>query len=238
MFPEPLLQVCFLLWTYVVAAIPFGLVVTTLFADDRDLRDHGSGNIGATNVARVFGWRFAAPVLALDIGKGAAPVWVAGQFWPDGGTAWLALVALTAFGAHCWSVYLEFQGGKGVATGAGALLVLSPSSAAAAIGAWVVTLALTGKSSVSSLVAAITLVVAAALFDQGALPAVLVLALGVALTHAANIRRLVRGEERQVVRPVRWNRAPTPTPAELLTHGPTGRPTTDTGWAPEDAPEP
>jgi len=226
-----MLQCSFLLWTYAIAAIPFGLVITTLFADDRDLRDHGSGNIGATNVARVFGWRFAGPVLLLDIGKGALPVWTAELFWPDAGVAWLALVALTAFVGHCWSVYLEFQGGKGVATGAGALLVLSPPATGLAIATWVLTLALTGRSSVASLLAAIALVLSAALLDPHVLPAVLVLALGVATTHTANIRRLVRGEERQVVRPVRWNRHPTPTPAELLRQGPAGVPTDDVPWA-------
>jgi len=104
MLPEPLLQGCFLLWTYVVAAIPFGLVLTTLWGAEGDLRNEGSGNIGATNVARVFGWKLAAPVLVLDAGKGAVPVLIANLWWPQAGPFWLALVAITAFVGHCWSV--------------------------------------------------------------------------------------------------------------------------------------
>jgi glycerol-3-phosphate acyltransferase PlsY len=217
-----MLQGCFVLWTYVVAAIPFGLVLTTLFGGEGDLRNQGSGNIGATNVARVFGWKFAAPVLMLDAAKGAVPVWLATQWWPSAGPLWLAVVAVSAFVGHCWSVYLEFRGGKGVATGAGSLLVLSPYSALLAIAAWAVVLISTGRSSVASLGAAIVLVLATAATDTRDLPVVLLLALGVAITHAANIRRLVRGEEKQVLKPVRWNRHPTPTPASLLCQGPAG----------------
>ena len=90
--------------------------------------------------------------------------------------------------------------------------------------AWATTLTLTGRSSVASLLASITLVLSAAILKPGVLPVVLVLALGVALTHTANIRRLIRGEENQVVQPVRWNRPPAPGAAELLEHGPAGVP--------------
>ena len=68
----------------------------------------------------------ALPVLLLDVSKGAVPVAVAGLLWPEAAPGWPALVACTAFVGHCWPVYLEFRGGKGVATGAGALLALTP----------------------------------------------------------------------------------------------------------------
>jgi glycerol-3-phosphate acyltransferase PlsY len=221
-----LVELGFLLLTYLVAAVPFGVVVTTLAGVDVDVRASGSGNIGTTNVARVAGWRVAGPVLALDALKGFVPVALAPFFWSFD-AAWLptwgAVVALTAFVGHCWPIYLELRGGKGVATGAGALLALAPEPTLLAIVVWIAVLALTGRSSVAALGATFGLVAFSAWLAPGVLPVTALLALGVLIRHVANIRRLVHGEEQELVRPVRWGgRRQDATLDDVLAQGPSG----------------
>jgi glycerol-3-phosphate acyltransferase PlsY len=225
----------YLLVTYLIAAIPFGLVITTLWGDDADIRRSGSGNIGATNVARVYNWNLAAPVVMLDIGKGLLPVILARWLWPDVGVWWPSLVAVVAFLAHCFSVYLEFRGGKGVATGAGGLLAITPWTTLPTAAIWVTLLALTGRSSIAALGSAVALVGLTWTLNPDALPVVLALALGIAWTHATNIRRLVRGEEKQVMRPVRWGRTATdePNAEQVLVQGPSGTSTGASVWKEE-----
>jgi glycerol-3-phosphate acyltransferase PlsY len=209
-----------------VAAIPFGVVVTTLYGGEADIRTAGSGNIGATNVARVYGWRLAGTVIALDAAKGFAPVLLARLWWPDAGLWWPAVVLATCFFAHCFPVYLEFRGGKGVATGAGGLLALSPWVTVPAAAVWVGLLGLTGRSSAAALGATSAAIAIAMWFDPPMVPVVAAMALGVIATHVPNIRRLIRGEERPVVRPVRWARAghERSDPTALLHQGPSGGP--------------
>jgi glycerol-3-phosphate acyltransferase PlsY len=218
------LSIAFLLWTHLIAAVPFGVVITTLFGGDVDLRAAGSGNIGATNVARVYGRRLAGAVLAFDLGKGLVPVLVASALWPERGLAWGAAVAAAAWTGHCFSVFLEFRGGKGVATGAGALLGLAPLPTSLAAGVWALTLAFTGRSSVAALTSALALVGFAAWLAPPVLWVAGGLALGTIATHLANIKRLAAGEEAEVVRPVRWGRSggEAAGAAALLAEGPGG----------------
>lgn len=216
-----LARLLFLGLTYLLAAVPFGLVVTTLYGGDDDLRTTGSGNIGATNVARVYGWGMAGWVVLLDVAKGFVPVLLARWIWPESGVLWAGTVVLTAFLAHCYPVYLEFRGGKGVATGAGGLLALSPWVTVPAIAIWMTLLHLFGRSSVAALGAAASLVAVAAWVDRGLLPVVAVLCLGILTTHVPNIRRLIRGEENTVVQPVTWGRD-TGKATQHLSQGPAG----------------
>ncbi|MCB9663932.1 MAG: glycerol-3-phosphate 1-O-acyltransferase PlsY [Alphaproteobacteria bacterium] len=233
----------FLFLTYLAAAVPFGLVLTMLYGGEADIRQEGSGNIGATNVVRVYGWAMAAPVLALDVGKGLLPVLLARVAFPDLGTWWLGLTALVAFLGHVYPVYLAFHGGKGVATGAGAMLGLAPAPTAGAAVVWGLVLVVTGRSSLASLTATAALVGLALLLQPDALGVATVLALGILQSHVGNIRRLIAGDEQAILRPVRWgrsDRSAAPDPAEVLAMGPAGtaapeawRTTTDDASSPE-----
>ena len=209
----------FLFLTYLVAAIPFGL-----FGDDDDIREAGSGNIGATNVARVYGWGLAGPVLGMDIGKGLVPVGLAAWAWPSWGVAWLGVVGLVAFLGHIYPVYLAFHGGKGVATGAGVMLGIAPLPTLVAVFAWAVVLVFTGRSSLASLLACVALVAASIRLAPEAVPVAALLAVGVIHAHVPNIRRLIAGDEQAIISPVRWGRAQAPeSGAALLSRDPAGR---------------
>jgi acyl phosphate:glycerol-3-phosphate acyltransferase len=213
----------FLVWVGLLAGIPFALVVTTLAGVDTDVRAAGSGNPGATNVARLFGWRLAAPVLTADIAKGFVPVVMARLLWPAWDPTFAWVVAIVAFLGHCFSVFLEFRGGKGVATAAGGLLAITPFPTLLAAIAWVLVLWLSGRSSVASLTAATALVVLCALLDPASLPLVICVAAGIAITHTANVRRLIAGREGPVIRPVSWGKpADRVDPSDLLSQGPAG----------------
>src|SRR5467141_827604 len=109
---------------YLLGSIPFGLLLTKLFGGG-DVRKAGSGNIGATNVARVAGPLPGILTLLLDAAKGAAAVWLAARFSNESAT-WMMFAALAALIGHCFPVWLKFRGGKGVATAAGVFLMLSP----------------------------------------------------------------------------------------------------------------
>src|SRR5712692_4895638 len=109
---------------YVLGSIPFGLLLSRVFGGG-DVRKSGSGNIGATNVARVAGRLPGILTLLFDVAKGAAAVWLAGRVSNESAT-WMMIAALAALVGHCFPVWLKFRGGKGVATAAGAFLMLSP----------------------------------------------------------------------------------------------------------------
>lgn len=228
----------FLALTYLLAAMPFGVVITTLYGGDVDLRVAGSGNIGATNVARVFGWRIAVPVLLLDVAKGLVPVLVGAWMFPGAGLAWWAAVGITAFVGHCWPVYLEFRGGKGVATGAGALLGISPVPTLLAALVWLGLLVGTGRSSIAALGATSGMVLIAVWLDPTVAPVVALVAVLVAVRHVTNIRRIVRGEEPPIVRDVRWGRrsAGVASADEVLQQDPGGGGAASPLWRERDAP--
>ncbi|WP_340117991.1 glycerol-3-phosphate 1-O-acyltransferase PlsY [Pelagibius sp. 7325] len=182
---------------YLLGSIPFGLLLTRM-AGLGDVRQIGSGNIGATNVLRTGRKGLAAATLLLDGGKGAAAVLIAKMWGPD-----MALVA--AFGSvvgHLFPVWLGFKGGKGVATTLGVLLALSLPLGAACCALW---LLVAGVFRYSSLAALLSIAAAPVLswFLLGDLQMVqltAVLAALVWLRHHENIRRLLKGEESKIGR--------------------------------------
>ena len=179
---------------YLAGAIPFGLVLTRLTGKG-DIRAIGSGNIGATNVLRTGSKGLAVLTLLLDGGKGAAAVLVMARWGTDA-----ALIAgLFAVIGHNFSVWLRFQGGKGVATTLGVLLALAWPVGLAACATWLVVALVFRYSSLAALVA-----LAAAPFlavwladDSVAVVAALLTVLSF-IRHHANIRRLLRGEEPKI----------------------------------------
>ena len=158
-----------------------------------DLREHGSKNLGATNVYRILGWKFAIPVALFDIAKGAVPVLVFSH------PAWLAVaVGGAAVLGHMFSPYVSFKGGKGVATAAGMFLALAPVAVLLAIVVWVLCLWLTGYVSLSSIVAVLTVPISISLLQPGSpytfWASVALVAL-IILAHRRNIARLIAGTE-------------------------------------------
>ena len=188
----------FVLFGYVSGSIPFGVIVTSAFAK-KDVRASGSGNIGATNVARVAGKKLGAVVLLLDAAKGALPVWLALHVFPELPLLHVA-TASAAFLGHVFPVWLKFKGGKGVATALGVLLVLLPVPALVGFVVWVTVLAVTRVSSVGSLLGAM-LAVGASFYLHSPL-AYSLLAVGLLLamlwTHRANLERLIKRTENRV----------------------------------------
>jgi glycerol-3-phosphate acyltransferase PlsY len=186
-----------LLLGYLAGSLPFGVWVTR-WARGVDVRDQGSGNIGATNVARVAGKKLGVLVLLLDAAKGALPVVLALRLMPDSPRAHVA-VGLAAFLGHCYPVWLKFRGGKGVATAAGVLLVLVPLAALAGAAIYGLVLVMARVSSLGSLsagVAAVATAVFTAREPEYAVLSGLLFAL-MLWTHRDNIRRLLGHTERR-----------------------------------------
>jgi len=179
---------------YLVGAIPFGLIVTRLFVGT-DVRAAGSGNIGATNVVRVAGKKLGAITLLLDALKGLAPVLGARALGIDG--PWLGGVALAAVVGHCFPIYLRFKGGKGVATGLGAFVALTPIAAAIGAACYVAIFAALRISSLGSMTLLLTTLVATGLFYAGwwLLVSEAIIAALIVARHRENLGRLIRGQE-------------------------------------------
>jgi glycerol-3-phosphate acyltransferase PlsY len=177
---------------YLIGSVPFGLILTRL-AGAGDVRNIGSGNIGATNVLRTGRRGLAIATLILDLLKGALPVWLAFRYFgPD-----MAVIAgLGAVLGHCFPIWLRFRGGKGVATAAGVVVALTPTVAAVAIGVFVLVVLATRYVSLGSILGALAAAPAAYLMGYvQAAELYLLLALIILAKHAANLRRLAHGTE-------------------------------------------
>ena len=189
-----------LIWliaSYFIGAIPTSYLLSRFFAGI-DLRQHGSGNLGATNLYRVLGWKFAVPAAVIDIAKGLIPVVV---FAPQVTTSQLFALScgVSAIVGHVFSAFVGFRGGKGVATAAGVMLGLAPFALAASAVVWVVLVRLTGYVSLGSIVAAAVLPLAVYVLEDSRTPALLWIATAIAaaviVLHRQNIQRLLKGTE-------------------------------------------
>ena len=206
--------------SYLVGAIPFGYL-TARWARGIDIREHGSGNIGATNVGRVIGRGYGILVLVLDAAKGAGPVFAArllGSALPEGSPALEAqqeflthhlpvLCGLAAIVGHMWPVWIGFRGGKGVATGLGVVLAVFPWQVTlGALAVWCVTVLVTRYVAVASMLAAVAVCAVhlwrtpqpfgAEMISRSAF-AFLTAAL-VIVRHHTNIARLLAGTEHRI----------------------------------------
>jgi glycerol-3-phosphate acyltransferase PlsY len=191
-------------FAYLLGSIPWGLILTRLFTPV-DIRQAGSRNIGATNVAREAGLKLGIITLAGDILKGAVPVWLAVSIRPANdvwGALYVAFVAVAAFMGHLYPVYMKFKnGGKGVATAAGCFAVISPVATVISILVFIMMVCWSNRVSLASLVAAAVLPVAVwkATHSQIITGCAVITTIFIYFRHTDNIKRLLSGTE-----PVIW----------------------------------
>jgi glycerol-3-phosphate acyltransferase PlsY len=174
------------LCAFTIGSIPFGILVGKQFGTDP--RKAGSRNIGATNVARLLGWKCGIAVLTLDVAKGALATWLGLKF----GEQWGLVAGFCATLGHCYSPWLKGAGGKGVATALGVLLVADPTSAGLALFVWIATAAFFRIAAVSSLLAVFTIVVVCRLNQASFDLQIFTLALFFLITirHTSNLKQL------------------------------------------------
>ncbi len=185
-----------LILAYLLGATPTSYVAGRL-GRGIDLRQHGSHNLGATNVYRVLGWRYAIPVGLIDVAKGVVPVAILGP-WSNGPAWFTVALGIAAVLGHMFSPYVRFRGGKGVATTAGVFLALAPLAVLISLAIWGATLWLSGYVSVASLTVAVLFPLWVRLTAPGepyTLGAAIVLALLLVYAHRGNIERLRQGTE-------------------------------------------
>ncbi len=185
--------------SYLLGATPTSYWIGRAF-HGLDLRQHGSGNLGASNVFRILGPKWALPVVAVDVAKGFVPVW----FFPsmvDGDLGWTLAFGGAAIVGHIFSLWVGLKGGKGIATSAGVFLGLAPWAVLGSFVVWLVLTLPTGYVSLGSMGAAATLPVFVALTphrgDTALIWFAVILAFFVIWAHRSNMRRLLRGIERR-----------------------------------------
>ena len=185
---------------YLLGAIPFGLLVVKALGGP-DIREIGSGNIGAANVIRNAGTFAGILTLLLDAGKGYLAVWLAAHF-TSGNIRWMMIAAVCAVVGHMFPIWLGFKGGKGVATGLGVFLPICWQAVAAAVVLWLLVVIFWRYSSLGSISAAVAMpLFVYLLYAPGHAPAEVVtfgtvlIAVLVLVRHRSNIARLVAGEE-------------------------------------------
>lgn len=191
----------FLICTYFICAIPFGLILTQFFLK-QDIRQSGSGNIGATNVTRIAGKKLGALTLLLDGFKGALMV-IAGRWLFDSAAhlhLFLVVVSIVAVLGHIYPVYLKFKGGKGVATALAVLLALDPIVGFLSVIMWILFFVLFRISAVASLTAMFSSILSAWYYGAPISEILLCIFLFVliAIRHKENIIRIITGQEKKM----------------------------------------
>jgi len=191
------MDIAVLIIAYLLGSLPFGYIVSNIIKKT-DIRKHGSGNIGATNVLRVMGWKAALPVFILDFAKGIAAVVIA-RLVSDQPALYLTAGFLAMVG-HSFPVFLKFKGGKAVATAAGVLAALSGWVTVSLLALFIILVAATRYVSAGSIIASITLPVLFWLFgfDLAYIIFGLAAALLVTARHHQNIRNLLNGTESKI----------------------------------------
>jgi len=187
---------------YLLGSIPFGYLIVKA-GKGGDIREHGSGNVGAANVARASGLGLGLLTLLLDAAKGYAAVLIAGRLAPGANTLhWMIAAAMAAVIGHMFPVWLKFQGGKGVATSLGAFLPICREAVIAAVILWIIVVAFWRYSSLGSIVAAAAFpVFVYLLYAPGHAPpeyitwGTIFVTVLVLMKHYENMERLIAGEE-------------------------------------------
>lgn len=203
--PVPTVVFVLPLLAYLLGSIPCGLVLTRWFTSI-DIRQHGSGNIGATNVGRLVGIHLGLMTLAGDLLKGAVPVYLAGRVFgldPALHQIFVSITAVAAFSGHLFPIYLKMKGGgKGVATAFGCFIVISPLVSALALALFLMVVWLSRRVSAGSLSASVILAPAVWWHIRSPIygACALLIALMIFIRHKENIRRLLNGSEPEIGR--------------------------------------
>jgi acyl phosphate:glycerol-3-phosphate acyltransferase len=200
MFGISITLVGFVVTAYLLGSIPFGILITRIFGS-KDIRTSGSGNIGAANVTRIAGPAAGILTLALDTAKGYAAVWLTARYSHDSAT-WMMIAGLAVLLGHCFPIWLNFKGGKGVATALGVFLALCAPAALAALALFALVAAYWKYVSLGSIAAAaaMPLLIYFLWAPHHAPPTVIIFGamaatLLIIYKHDANIQRLVEGVE-------------------------------------------
>ncbi|MBM9578829.1 glycerol-3-phosphate acyltransferase [Leptospira sp. 201903070] len=189
--------------SFAAGSIPFGYWIAFRLAGV-DIRKSGSKNIGATNVGRLVGWRYGFPVLVLDVAKGALPVYLSGQYLPEAGIPFQLLCGVLAVLGHMFSPFLNFKGGKGVATALGVFLVLTPIACLGAVIVFLAVYKFFKFVSLGSIFASLTLPLVYAFssvlllheeVSYWVLGTMIFISIGIILTHRENILRILNQSE-------------------------------------------
>jgi glycerol-3-phosphate acyltransferase PlsY len=210
-----MLPLALIVLAYLLGSIPFSFLVVKLFAG-ADIREHGSRNVGATNVARSFGKLPGIIALLLDVAKGwaavAAAEWITARpEWPlaamaDGSPLrsrafWVALAAVVAVLAHMFPLWLKFHGGKGVATATGAFLAIDPKALAAGVIVFIIVILATRVVSLASILSAASIPIFLRFLTHAPFWTVvlsIVISIAIIVKHHSNIARLAQGTERKM----------------------------------------
>ena len=188
-----------ILTAYLIGAIPFGFLIARMRGVN--IFEHGSGNIGATNVMRALGKGPGITVLLIDAAKGFLPVWMAPRIFRDVNQSALEITCCVfVIAGHNWTCWLKFKGGKGVATSAGALLAFLPGPMLCAMGVWVIVFGIWRYVSLASITAAVAMPIATWFIKKDMTLLIFTAILGVVAIykHKTNIQRLLAGTENRV----------------------------------------
>ncbi|MCK4957560.1 MAG: glycerol-3-phosphate 1-O-acyltransferase PlsY [Candidatus Cloacimonetes bacterium] len=197
-----LLKISFIIVAYIMGSIPTSYILGKKFKGI-DIRNFGSGNVGATNALRILGTKYGVISMILDMAKGAIPVFAAKFLgYSD---IWLILIALTAILGHIFTIFLKFKGGKGVATSAGVFIALAPSAIGIALLVFIIVVWISKYVSLGSILAASTLFAVELIINirngfqqKEILTLITIVALFIIIKHKANIKRLIAGNENKI----------------------------------------
>jgi glycerol-3-phosphate acyltransferase PlsY len=191
-------ELVLVLVAYLLGSLPTALLLVRMMTGE-DVRRQGSGNVGGTNALRAAGWKAGVAVTLIDIGKGVLAVILMKRFNPE--SIWVCAAMLAVVVGHCFPVWLKFRGGKGVAAGFGAFVVIAPLSALAALAVWVCVLVISRWVALASMVASAIFPLALKLIDRPdmvTLISVAAAAVLIIIRHSSNIRKMLSGKEIKV----------------------------------------
>jgi len=192
------MRIIWIIGAYFVGSIPSGFIIFRMGAS-KDIREFGSRSTGATNVLRLKGWRYAIPVLVIDVLKAALPVWLALRAFPVDRRVAFGVALMVVLG-HCFPVFIGFKGGKGVSTAMGSYAVLATVPFLLSLAVFAGVIAATRYVSLGSLLATLSfpLIVYFGRGDNGLAALGLTVFAVIAVRHVGNIRRLIKGQERKL----------------------------------------